>query len=73
MATVETRIERIERTLGATDCTCGDCDSTCIVVCPDNWNDDQKRAEAASMGTTCPTHGPRLRRVLWISETDRKL
>jgi hypothetical protein len=75
MASIETRLDQIEKQLGEVGCICSDpaYSQIAIVVIKDDWgSEDLERAEASTR-FSCPTHGVRSRPLLRISQVDANL
>jgi hypothetical protein len=67
MVALESRIAKIEKMIGESECTCRD--QGLVVVCADDVND----AAELSQGIDCPSHGRQLLRLVVISSIDARL
>jgi hypothetical protein len=74
MASIESRINQIERQLGQAECVCSErAQQPALVVVNDGWGPEQIERAEGSVRFTCPIHGDRSPPILRVSEADAKL
>lgn len=76
MGDVGRRLARLEEKFGDATCACSDNlqGALAILVIKDDWGPEQIELAAASAAQfTCPTHGPRLRPLLRLTQSDAEL
>jgi len=71
MASVEQRIDRLERVLGSEHCICNPGHIPIVYVAPD-WDKERIHREVEAARIVCPVHGEQ-RRPLVLSEACRNL
>lgn len=73
MASIESRIDRIEKQLGQADCVCSErAEQLAMVIIEDGWGPEQIERAEASVRFTCPIHGERSPPIVHFSEADAK-
>jgi hypothetical protein len=75
MASIENRLEQIEKQLGEAGCVCSEPEHSqmAIIVIEKDWGPEQIERAESSKQFTCPTHGPRPLRLLRLSQMDANL
>lgn len=74
MGEIGRRLDRLERLVGAADCTChvGENELRCVVVEPE-WSAEQIRNADDATGFDCPIHGLQRPTIVHLSPMDARL